>query len=141
MAIGSSSGGAADGYRKSRQRSSEKTREEVGAGRNFPPASLEPEAPADWKESEGSMSRTRRKPPGRDREPRKGREGRGGVPARRPAKDERAREELEWDEDEVVDDEDELDIEDPSESLEDGDLDVRIDEGSWDDDEPTERSG
>ena len=84
------------------------------------------------------MSRTRRKPPGRDREPGK---RRGGTPARRPAKDERAREELEWDEDEAVDDEGELEFDEPSESLEEGVLDDRIDEDSWDDDEPTERSG
>ncbi|MGQ0722805.1 MAG: hypothetical protein ACT4PE_14740 [Candidatus Eiseniibacteriota bacterium] len=83
------------------------------------------------------MSRTRRKPPGRDRESGK---RRGNTPARRPPKDERAREELEWDEDEAVDDEQE-DIESPDESLEEDALDEGISEDSWDDEEPTERAG
>jgi hypothetical protein len=84
------------------------------------------------------MSRTRRKPPGRDREP--GRR-RGSTPARRPAKDKRAREELEWDEDEAVDDEVVEAFDDPNGSLEDEALDSGILEDSWDDDEPTERLG
>jgi hypothetical protein len=61
------------------------------------------------------------------------------MPARRPPKDERAREELEWDEDEAVDDEQELEV--PGESLEEDALDEGIPEDSWDDEEPTERAG
>jgi hypothetical protein len=64
------------------------------------------------------------------------------MPARRPPKDERAREELEWDEDEAVDDEQvPEDIENPGESLEDDAFEEAIPEDSWDDEEPTERAG
>jgi hypothetical protein len=84
------------------------------------------------------MSRTRRRPPGRDRESGK---RRGTTPAKRPPKGERAREELEWDDDEAVDDEQyPEDVEDPNESLEEA-VDDESSEDSWDDEEPTERAG